>query len=350
MDVDVSLSAYLNTNTFDVIINAAGKKDTLKVQFSNDIPKYAVSSNDIFASTTIKDVNTLKVSETKNGVTIYPQLPLPKVLSMNEFMRVIGFIYGVPLDAIRLELHTENSRIGFINDMTVIGNTSSVGDGVYTIYLSHYPTNDDYHYSDEFLTNYIKILAYIKDICSSKLQKYHLNIFTNRIVFRTRINDTFKDKVSLPRLFNSLHVNDLWKKILIHDDILDDYYRNPFPTQYVKSDLDLKYPFKGTKTTFNTVTIYVNTPIHDGITLSKLDVNKYGDVSHTYTVMNTTLGYYYVQDEDITPISGAVSSTLYFTKFDEHSQQRTVIDALAERVVKSFDKSFLLKHNTVFKL
>ena len=65
-------------------------------------------------------------------------------------------------------------------------------------------------------------------------------------------------------------------------------------------------------------------------------------------IMNTTLGYYFVQDEDITPISGAVSSTLYFTKFDEHSQQRTVIDALAERVVKSFDKSFL-KNNPKFK-
>lgn len=65
-------------------------------------------------------------------------------------------------------------------------------------------------------------------------------------------------------------------------------------------------------------------------------------------IMNTTLGYYFVQDEDITPLSGAVSSTLYFTKFDEHSQQRTVIDALAERVVKSFDKEFL-KNNIKFK-
>ena len=291
MDVDVSLNAYLNNNVFDVIINAAGKKETRKIQFSNEIPKYAVSSNDIFASTTIKDVNVLKISETKNDITNFPQLPLPKVLSMNEFMRLIGFIYGVPLDAITLELHSEMNRIAFINDMTVIGNTSSVGDGKYTIHLSHYPTTDDYHYSDEFLTNYIKILAYIKELYDPKLQKYHLNIFTNRIVFRTRINETFKDRISLPRLFNSLHVNELWKKILIHDDILDDYYRNPFPTQYVKADLDLKYPFKGTKTTFNTVTIYVNTPIHDGISLSKLDVNKFGDVSHTYTIMNTTLSY-----------------------------------------------------------
>lgn len=65
-------------------------------------------------------------------------------------------------------------------------------------------------------------------------------------------------------------------------------------------------------------------------------------------IMNTTIGYYFVQDEDITPLSGAISSTLYFTKFDEHARQTTIIDALAERVVKSFDKPFLEK-NLKFK-
>lgn len=294
-------------NTIEVYIDAAGKKEKRLIQFGSEIPKYAVSSNDIFATTTIKDVNTLKVTENKNDIIIYPQLPLPKALSMNEFMRLIGFIFGVPLDAIRLALISNHDRILFLNDMTVVGNTSSVGGGKYIIYLSHYPTNDDYHYSDEFLTNYIKILAYIKNIYTPGSTVMHLNIFANRIVFRTRINNTFKDRISLPRLFNSLHVNDLWKKILIHDDILDDYYRNPFSTQYVKSDIDIKYPFKGTKTTFNTVTIYVNLPIHDGISLSKLDVNKYGDVSHTYTILNTTIRY----DESLTIIQKYIDTSFF---------------------------------------
>lgn len=65
-------------------------------------------------------------------------------------------------------------------------------------------------------------------------------------------------------------------------------------------------------------------------------------------IMNTKIGYYFVQDEDITPLSGAVSSTLYFTKFDEHRRETTIVDALAERVVKSFDKPFL-KNNIKFK-
>nr|DAX65872.1 MAG TPA: Portal protein [Caudoviricetes sp.] len=65
-------------------------------------------------------------------------------------------------------------------------------------------------------------------------------------------------------------------------------------------------------------------------------------------IMNTTLGYYYVQDEDITPLSGAVSSSLYFSRFNEHSRQQTIIDSLAERVVQQFNKPFL-KNNLKFK-
>ena len=65
-------------------------------------------------------------------------------------------------------------------------------------------------------------------------------------------------------------------------------------------------------------------------------------------IMNTVLGYYYVQDEDITPLSGAVSSSLYFSRFNEHSRQQTIIDSLAERVVQQFNKPFL-KNNLKFK-
>lgn len=88
--------------------------------------------------------------------------------------------------------------------------------------------------------------------------------------------------------------------------------------------------------------------------------NKYDDLTGCYLkmieptrvlpvkIINTIIGYFYVQDEDITPLSGAISDTLYYSKFDEHSRQRTVIDAIASRVAKSFDKPFLEK-NIKFK-
>ena len=103
----------------------------------------------------------------------------------------------------------------------------------------------------------------------------------------------------------------------------------------------------------------------DGLTFEEPDKKKkekseFDDISGCYVkmieptrimpikIMDTVIGYYYVQDEDITPLSGAISNTLYYSKFDEHNKESTVIDAIAGRVVKSFDKKFL-KDNIKFK-
>lgn len=104
----------------------------------------------------------------------------------------------------------------------------------------------------------------------------------------------------------------------------------------------------------------------DGITfedpkvVNKKHKNQFKDVTGCYVkmieptrimpikVMNTIIGYYYIQDEDITPLSGALSNTLYYSKFDERRKEATVIDAIATRVVKCFDKKFL-KENAKFK-
>jgi hypothetical protein len=65
-------------------------------------------------------------------------------------------------------------------------------------------------------------------------------------------------------------------------------------------------------------------------------------------IMNQVIGYYYIQAEDITPLSGMISSTLYYSKFDENSKQQTIIDSIAKRIVDCFDKDFL-KDNLKFK-
>ena len=65
-------------------------------------------------------------------------------------------------------------------------------------------------------------------------------------------------------------------------------------------------------------------------------------------IMNKTVGYYYIQDTNITPLSGAISSTLHYAKFEETGRQQPVIDSLARAIVDAFDKDFL-KENTNFK-
>ena len=65
-------------------------------------------------------------------------------------------------------------------------------------------------------------------------------------------------------------------------------------------------------------------------------------------IMDQPIGYYYVVDEDITPLSGLVSSTLYYSKFDEKRKEQNIIDTIADKIVQNFDKKFL-KDNLKFK-
>ena len=110
-----------------------------------------------------------------------------------------------------------------------------------------------------------------------------------------------------------------------------------------------------------------STEIKDGMTFTNDSTKKkskkkddYSDIQDCYVkmieptkiipieIMNTKIGYYLVVAEDITPLSGAVSQTLYYSKFDENRKERTIIDAIADRVIKALDKDFL-KKNTKFK-
>ena len=66
-------------------------------------------------------------------------------------------------------------------------------------------------------------------------------------------------------------------------------------------------------------------------------------------IMDSVIGYYYVQDDDLTTIaSGSYNNGLYFTKFSDRVNNRSIIDNLCEVIVKQFDRKFL-KENSNFK-
>ena len=65
-------------------------------------------------------------------------------------------------------------------------------------------------------------------------------------------------------------------------------------------------------------------------------------------IMNQTIGYYYVLAEDIIPLGGKLGTNVYMNPFEPARSERTVIDAIAEKIVNSFDKKFL-KNNIKFK-
>lgn len=66
------------------------------------------------------------------------------------------------------------------------------------------------------------------------------------------------------------------------------------------------------------------------------------------TLMDEEIGYFYVQTDDNTPLSGLISTSLYQQKYDENRRERDIIGDIAGRIVDQFDKKFL-KENPKFK-
>ena len=65
-------------------------------------------------------------------------------------------------------------------------------------------------------------------------------------------------------------------------------------------------------------------------------------------IMDEVIGYYYIQDEDITPLSGMLTSTVYYGKYDNNENENNILSQIAETIVAAFNKKFLEK-NVKFK-
>ena len=65
-------------------------------------------------------------------------------------------------------------------------------------------------------------------------------------------------------------------------------------------------------------------------------------------IMSKRIGYYYIQSEELTPVTGVVSSSLYYNRFEDSRREQTIVDAIASQIVRSFDKKFL-EDNLKFK-
>ena len=113
---------------------------------------------------------------------------------------------------------------------------------------------------------------------------------------------------------------------------------------------------------FDTVMKGIDTGIHPIKDTSDKDIKKDTDFSNIkdcyvklidarhllpIEIMNEPIGYFYVQEEDVTAASGILTSTVYYNKFDNPGQQN-ILNTIADSIVDAFDKKFLEK-NEKFK-
>ena len=65
-------------------------------------------------------------------------------------------------------------------------------------------------------------------------------------------------------------------------------------------------------------------------------------------IMDEVSGYFYIRTDNVTPISGILSSTLYQTRMNKKQSERDIIGDVAARIIEKFDRKFL-KDNPKFK-
>lgn len=65
-------------------------------------------------------------------------------------------------------------------------------------------------------------------------------------------------------------------------------------------------------------------------------------------IMTKRLGYYYIQVEETSTTAGVINNSLYYNRFDDSRRESTIVDAIATKIVQSFDKKFL-EENSKFK-
>lgn len=118
--------------------------------------------------------------------------------------------------------------------------------------------------------------------------------------------------------------------------------------------------------TFNAVMRNIDSGVHAFNGTGALDKKK-GSKAETFTniqdcyvrlisplnllpikIMDEIIGYYYVQEDDITPMAGILTSTMYYDKYDMNTSETNIVSMIASSIVEAFDKKFL-NNNMKFK-
>jgi hypothetical protein len=193
---------------------------------------------------------------------------------------------------------------------------------------------------------------YVSNLSENELKEIDKNAFMEDVSNILKNISICNDSVPLPVLeeghttinqYMSEYVNETGDRILTEDDKNHPEINNFFNKIINDKDTDKGITFT-----------------HDSNDSGSSSKNNFDDIKDCYIrlidptkiipikIMDQVIGYYYVQEEDITPLAGMISSTLYFNKFDEHAKQQTIVDSIAKRIVECFDKDFL-KDNIKFK-
>ena len=288
----------------DILINDIKEKKTYKISFSKSIPKKLINSTVSLLSNDKVEESWIKECQRKeNGKEIeihFKNVYIPKILTIQELIYMLSFLLNISQEHLILsDIYAYDLNKGFICVKDFFNEDNKFSE-MYEYSASHSINNTPLTFIvnnsnsgiattlNIFWQNYIKAINYIQKILDlNNNTKLNLTLSIKNI----NIMAIYEQNINIVKLFNVLHVNDTIKKINIHDEIIDQYKRNDTTMQYCKCYNDEKYPFKSTKSVFNTININLNYKISEGVYLNSVNVSKFGFLECSYSIINNNLTY-----------------------------------------------------------
>lgn len=277
--------AYLNNHP--VHVNFQNQKYLLIFSNTFDYIKQ-VENKDIFSnnSATIDYKYYLDKKEyTEKGIKIIQlkNLCLFKNTSLLNLLNIIGTVLECKTDKLEItNLKKYNFKIPFL----VYASFLCVGDMELVLSTNSVLIKDYGNYLDKYIKWYIDIsnllIDNLKIVKQKKLETIDLNYSISNIEL---MNYCVRPNVVMDiiKAFNNHNSNYIFKRVVIHDSLLDDYY-NCSKIQYIKNNVDYNLSTKHIPGKENTLTLYYSLKIDENISLDYIDIYKNGTYKFNFII------------------------------------------------------------------
>lgn len=218
--------------------------------------------------------------EKKNGKDLIKHemknLPLFKHTSLSNFVKMINSVCKCKISDLRLKTNIKGNFKNDIPDFFLFSDFLTVGNSSLH-FVSDFNLQEDYGNQLVFILPWlIKSSLYVNEIIEFAKKEKNISLEYNITSLTITFYSTNKGVIlNLPELFNLHSTNNIFNRVIIHDELIDIYNNNVF-FQYVKQNKYLNLTTKHVIPKTNTLTLYYSQNISDDVILESIDVLKNG--------------------------------------------------------------------------
>ena len=241
-------------------------------------------STDIFAnnSTTI-DYKFYLEKEVKGSDVYLKNLVLFKNTSILDLVAIIGTVLECKTTNFDI---SNNDKFNFKIPFLTYAHFLCVGNEELNFYTND-PISKDYgNYLDEFMKWYFNMTnLYVKNLKLMETKKIK-TIEVNYSISNIEVTNYCLRKnvyTDIIKLFNNHNTNYIFKRVIVHDKSLDEYY-NVDNVQYVKNVKDFNLSTKHVQGKENVLTLFYSLIINENVTLEYIDIFKSGTYRFCFTI------------------------------------------------------------------